>query len=155
MWCLKGAVLWWDAMTSSSKLCNKWSHSCSVNSAAFEETAREGQEEHRCNRFHQTIQESKWHFPICQSRKLIATYVEQEHGGGAEHSRRTRMPAARYHAQPAAGNTLSLSDQERAKRSRSAPSEAIATFLPFPATATRPGLDRQLKSKFSTSFDKV
>ena len=67
------------------------------------------------------------------------------------------MPAARYHAQPAAGNTLSLSDQERAKRSRSAPSEAIATFLPFPATATatRPGLDRQLKSKFSTSFDKV
>ena len=67
------------------------------------------------------------------------------------------MPAARYHAQAAAGNTLSLSDQERAKRSRSAPSEAIATFLPFPAPATaiRPGLDRQLKSKFSTSFDKV
>ena len=73
----------------------------------------------------------------------------------AEHSRRARMPAARYHAQPAGGNTFSLSDQERAKRSRSAPSEAIATFLPFPDTATRPGLDRQLKSKFSTSFDKV
>jgi len=80
---------------------------------------------------------------------------------GGEKIRRVRMPEAGFFSQPSGDNIIIGTNSDRSKRSRSAPSETVQTYLPFPGTEPNRGCvdcvgeGRATTSRFSMPLAKL